>query len=217
MSMSSSPLIICFGDSLTAGFQSPTRDNPQGRSTPYGDWLVDMIGPSGRVRVRVSGICGEVTGEMVLRFRHDVLDHHPSYVAILGGTNDLGWNASPAEIMRNLVKMYEQTCAAGAIPLPVTVPSIRVEDSRSSPEGQAWLAQHVARRRELNELILQYAQLKHIPSVDLFHATAEPGSLQLAAAYSNDGIHLTTDGYRLLAEMVAKALMPLLRAEGVGT
>src|SRR5205085_2775178 len=111
---SSASLLVCFGDSLTAGFQSPTRDNPEGRSTPYGDWVQECLGSS--LQVRVSGVCGELTGEMVLRFRHDVLAHRPTYVALLGGTNDLGWNAAASEIMRNLVKMYEQTFAAKAVP-----------------------------------------------------------------------------------------------------
>lgn len=66
-------------------------------------------------RVEISGICGEVTGEMVLRFRGTVLDRKPQMVIILGGTNDLGWNADPAEIMRNLVKMYESARAASIV------------------------------------------------------------------------------------------------------
>ena len=101
--MSRMPLIICFGDSLTAGFQSPTRDNPTGRETPYGQFLQSFLGGAGQVRI--AGICGELTGEMVMRFRRDVLDHQPGYVPILGGTNDLGWNAAPPEIMGNLTTM----------------------------------------------------------------------------------------------------------------
>ena len=88
--------IVCFGDSLTAGFQSPTADTPQGAETPYGQFLQELTGPS--VRVSVSGICGELTGEMAMRFRRGVLQQQPSHVVLLGGTNDLGWNAEPAEI-----------------------------------------------------------------------------------------------------------------------
>jgi lysophospholipase L1-like esterase len=162
------------------------------------------------VQVRISGICGEVTGEMVMRFRRDVLDHQPGYVSILGGTNDLGWNAPPSEIMANLIKMYEQTLAMGAVPIPVTVPSIRVEDASVSQEGQEWVAEHLARRSRLNQRIQDYAGSKGLACVDLFAATADPVSDQLAAIYSNDGIHLTTAGYRLFAEQVAHILKPLL-------
>ena len=206
--MSRTPLIICFGDSLTAGFQSPTRDNPTGRETPYGQFLQSFLGREGQVRV--SGICGELTGEMVTRFRRDVLDHQPGYVPILGGTNDLGWNVSPSEIIRNLAMLYEQTLAIGGVPIPVTVPSIRVEGASGSREGLEWIAEHLDRRSRLNSLIQDYAGSKSLACVDLFAATVDPQSGQLAELYSNDGTHLTTAGYRLFAEHVAQTLKPLL-------
>ncbi|TKB75055.1 MAG: hypothetical protein E8D46_03960 [Nitrospira sp.] len=196
--MTASTHILCFGDSLTAGFQSPTAENPQGAETPYGRFLQELAGPS--VLVSVSGICGELTGEMAMRFRSAVLAHQPAYVVILGGTNDLGWNAAPPDIMRNLLKMYELSAGAGIKPVPVTVPSIRVGDDLRSEEGRRWFTDHLDRRRRLNELILCYAESKGLAAFDLFTATAEPGTLQLAAPYSNDGLHLTTIGYRLLAE-----------------
>jgi lysophospholipase L1-like esterase len=49
-------------------------------------------------------------------------------------------------------------------------------------------------------LILRYAEMKRLTAFDLFAATAEPESQQLASRYSNDGLHLTTAGYRLVAE-----------------
>jgi lysophospholipase L1-like esterase len=210
--MSRSPLVICFGDSLTAGFQSPTAENPAGQETPYGRYLQDYLG--GAVRVHTSGVCGELTGEMVMRFRRDVLDHKPGYVSILGGTNDLGWNGAADDIMRNLVKLYEQTFADGGIPIPVTVPSIRVEDRLDSREGQEWMAGHLARRGLLNRLIREYAAAKRIACVDLFRVTADPETSQLAARYSNDGLHLSTAGYRLFAEQVALVLGPALSQGG---
>lgn len=206
--MSRTALVICFGDSLTAGFQSPTRDNPTGRETPYGQFLQSYVDDG--VQVRISGLCGELTGEMVMRFRRDVLDHQPGYVTILGGTNDLGWNTSSSGIMSNLATMYDQTLAMGGVPIPVTVPSIRVGDALGSQEGQEWVTEHLARRTQLNKLIQEYADSKNIAYVDLFAATMDPKSGQLAAIYSNDGIHLTTAGYRLFAEQVAQVLKPLL-------
>jgi acyl-CoA thioesterase-1 len=206
--MNRSTLVICFGDSLTAGFQSPTRDNPTGAETPYGRFLQSSLGDA--AEVRTSGMCGELTSEMVMRFQHDVLSHAPAYVPILGGTNDLGWNTLPSEIMRNLVTMYEQALAMGSLPIPVTIPSIRVEDGLESGEGREWVAGHLARRHELNRLIQDYADSKGIGHVDLLTATAEPESGQLASIYSNDGIHLTTAGYQLFAHLVAQILQPLL-------
>src|SRR5262245_15905018 len=196
--MTASRHIVCFGDSLTVGFQTPTEDNPQGIETPYGQFLQELTGSG--VRVSVSGVCGELTGEMAMRFRSAVLVHQPTHVVILGGTNDLGWNAAPADIMRNLLKMYELATAAGITPVPVTIPSIRLVDDLHSEEGRRWFAEHLDRRHQLNGMILHYAESKRLAAFDLFAATIEPETQQLAAQYSNDGLHLTTAGYRLIAE-----------------
>lgn len=197
--MSAPSIIVCFGDSLTAGYQSPTHRHPGGEETPYGTYLQEWLGPE--ADVRISGVCGEVTGEMAMRFRQDVLALHPRYVILLGGTNDLGWNAHPREIMRNLLKMYETALAQQVTPILVTVPSLRV-DTEGSPDGQAWVQDHLDRREELNGMIRRYAEDKNLSCVDVFAATAEAGSRQLAPQYSNDGLHLTTLGYRRLAELL---------------
>jgi lysophospholipase L1-like esterase len=193
-------MIVCFGDSLTAGFQSPTSESPMGLETPYGHYLQEWLGTSTEVQVR--GICGELTGEMAIRFRRDVLQQQPSHVVLLGGTNDLGWNAQAAEIMRNLVKMYESARASQVMPIPVTVPSIRVDIAGGGLEADAWVRQHLSRRAQLNGLIQEYAVAKGLHWIDLFTATVESANGQLAAHYSNDGLHLNTAGYRLFAQLL---------------
>ena len=128
--------------------------------------------------------------EMVERFDSDVIRHRPAWVVILGGTNDLGWNLRPAEILRSLTAMYERAAEAGIRVAAVTVPSIRGFDD------------HIPRRHELNALIADYCARKNLPCVDLFAATAEPVTHRLAVPYSNDGLHLTTAGYELLARLL---------------
>ncbi len=198
--MPASPLIICFGDSLTAGYQSPTPDRPQLLDTPYGAFLQERLGAA--AAVAVSGVCGELTGEMIERFPRDVLAHKPASVVILGGTNDLGWQTATTDILRNLVTMYDRALAKGVHPVAVTVPSLRVQGDPGTGEGLDWLEEHIRRRRELNGGIQQACAEKRIPCVDLFAATAEQGSGLLARPYSNDGLHLTTDGYRRLADLL---------------
>jgi len=100
------------------------------------------------------------------------------------------------------MKMYELARASEIIPVPVTVPSVRVELNGARPEAEAWLEQHLERRQVLNGLIRDYAVSKHLAWIDLFTATADPETRQLAASYSNDGLHLTTAGYRLLARLL---------------
>jgi lysophospholipase L1-like esterase len=194
------PLIICFGDSLTAGYQSPTFEDPVARETPYGVFLQERLGPT--ARVLVSGRCGELTDEMVRRFHPDVIRMRPATVVILGGTNDLGCMVPPEEILRNLAGMYDAALAADVRPVAVTVPSIRITGDAGTGEGRAWREGHVQRRRELNGLILRASRERGLSCADLFRATQEPDSGCLAQPFSNDGLHLTTEGYRRLAELL---------------
>ena len=80
--------IVCFGDSLTLGYQSPTLQSPVVENIPYGTYLQEWMGARGEIVVR--GVCGETTQDMRLRHQRDVLDHQPQMAIILGGTNDLG-------------------------------------------------------------------------------------------------------------------------------
>ena len=122
--------------------------------------------------------------------------------------HEVPWRTIPisAEIMRNLIKMYELARASSIVPVPVTVPSIRVDTGGENPDAAAWVAEHIQRRHRLNGRIADYAERKGLRHVDLFTATAEPGSLMLAEPYSNDGLHLTTSGYRLFGRLVYEQL-----------
>jgi len=193
----SSMSIVCFGDSLTAGYQSPTNDVPSALETPYGTFLQERLGAQGTVMT--CGVCGEVTSDMVLRFQHDVLPYTPEYVVILGGANDLGCHVAPPEIFGNLLRLYEQASAAGIRPVAVTVPSIRME---INPADRHWLNDFLVQRQHLNRLILDYCAKHAMACVDLFAATVEQDTLLLARPYSNDGLHLTTEGYRKMADLL---------------
>lgn len=63
----------------------------------------------------------------------------------------------------------------------------------------------------LNRRIRNYADSHALAVIDLFSATVDPESGQLAALYSNDGLHFTTTGYRRFAELVADVLRPTLK------
>jgi lysophospholipase L1-like esterase len=98
--------------------------------------------------------------------------------------------------------MYELASGAHIVPIPVTVPSIRTDVTGGAPDAEAWSGQHAGRLAELNGLISEFALSKNLPWIDLFTATAESNTNQLAAQYSNDGVHLTTAGYRLFGHLL---------------
>jgi len=205
--------IVCFGDSLTLGYQSPTLRSPSVQNIPYGNYLQEWLGDRGRVLVH--GVCGETTQDMQLRYQEDVLDHLPQVVIILGGTNDLGLGINSTAIIGNLSFFYEQAQARGILPVAVTVPSLRddVGQNEVFEEGQTLreltptVERAIALRVVLNQSIKELSCERHIPVVDWFAETSEVGTQALAPEYSNDGLHLNTMGYRKLAELVWKEVL----------
>lgn len=192
--------IVCFGDSLTEGYQSSQRFGADG-FTPYGTYLQEWLGSRGTVRVR--GVCGELTEEMQTRFSRDVLPLNPDYVVILGGTNDLGWGLSPSVIVEHLVGMYAEAATHGIQPVGITVPSLGGLEDFSREEASPY-AQAIQAREAVNSALKGYCRNAAIPLVDLFAATCDLRTKELAAPFSEDGLHLTTLGYYTLAELLWK-------------
>lgn len=199
----SSPLLVCFGDSLTAGYQVQAETGMPLPDVPYGGFLQEWLGARGRVSVK--GTCGETTSDMMTRFSRDVIDVEPSHTVILGGTNDLGWNVAPSTIITHLERFYTMAFAAGIRPVGVTVPSIRVEGHGSGPLP-VWLQEHLQYRLELNRLITERCERLQMPCVDLFQGTSDPPSSLLAARFSSDGLHLNGAGYLTFARLVWNAV-----------
>jgi lysophospholipase L1-like esterase len=205
--------IVCFGDSLTLGYQSPTLRAPFVENIPYGTYVQEWLGERGRVLVH--GVCGETTRDMRLRFQKDVLDHRPQIAIILGGTNDLGLGISLTTLMENLGFLYEQAQAHGIVPVAVTVPSLRddagqdevFEETQSLRGSTPAVERAIALRVVLNQSIKDLSRERNIPVMDWFAETCEVGTQALAPVYSNDGLHLNTMGYRKLAELVWKNVL----------
>jgi acyl-CoA thioesterase I len=196
--------IVCFGDSLTEGYQSSQLFGADG-FTPYGRYLQKWLGGRGSVWVR--GVCGELTGDMQIRFARDVLSLNPDYVVILGGTNDLGWGLSPSVIVEHLVGMYAEAVSHGIQPVGITVPSLG--GLESFPGAESPYTQAIQGREAVNSALKGYCRNAAIPLVDLFAATCDPRTKELAAPFSEDGLHLTTLGYYSLAELLWKEVFSL--------
>ena len=215
-----SPVLVCFGDSLTEGYQVQVETGMPLPDVPYGGFLQEWLGARGRVSVK--GMCGETTSGMMTRFSRDVIDVGPSHTVILGGTNDLGWNVVPSTIVTHLERFYTMALAARIRPVGVTVPSIRVEGYGGGPLP-AWLQEHLDSRLELNCLIAERCERHRMPCVDLFQATSEKSSFLLAARFSSDGLHLNVAGYMTFARLVWNEIFaerfgacPVLPSEATG-
>ena len=150
------------------------------------------------------GIGGQVTSQMLCRFRADVINLRPKAVVILAGTNDLALNNGPIDtehIVENIVSMAELALAAGIRPILCSVLPAGAYHWR--PE-----VTEVARKiRELNERLHEYAVERGIEWVDYHTAMqAEDGSLR--PEYTYDGVHPTRAGYDVMEKVIMPVLAP---------
>jgi lysophospholipase L1-like esterase len=195
--------IVALGDSLTVG---ETEFEPFDKSASYPKHLqllaeqyLNSRRSSMEVNVVNKGISGDLTSGMLERFSRDVVDEKADYVIILGGTNDIGWGFEPAMPALNLTTMYDTALSKGIAPVACSVPSILGFDQLIPP------------RLHLNRLIRTEADRRSMAFVDLFTATADPGSNMLSEDYSADGLHLNSKGYqRMGAYIFDKWLRQLL-------
>jgi lysophospholipase L1-like esterase len=190
-------VLVAFGDSLTAGYRSPTWEEEQPRPTPYTGFLKkrtdEMLEKRGVVGLMVEflnrGVVGELTEDMVERFDRDVVEPRPDSVIILGGSNDLGWGLEPPLVAGNLAKMTGEALTEGIRPVTCTVPSVLGFDEGIQP------------RMQLNRLIKRYSIDHGVVCVDLFSATGDSAG-RLRKDYSNDGLHLSVAGYEAMAKAI---------------
>lgn len=99
--------ILCFGDSLTAGYTSYGWE-----FYPYADHLRSGLQhalSTPDVEVDVAGLSGDqVQGSYLSRIRAKCVDTKEPYdwVIIMGGTNDLAWGQGPDTIYEGLSKPF---------------------------------------------------------------------------------------------------------------
>jgi lysophospholipase L1-like esterase len=189
--------IVFFGDSITDNWSKPN----------YGGFF-----PGKRYLNR--GIGGQTTGQMLLRFRPDVIGLSPRAVVILAGTNDLSGNTgpvSPETIESNLADMVE---LAKAHKIAVALASLLpVCDCKNSPDGKP-----IKRTQDrppqaillLNQRIAALARKSGALYLDYFSALVDDKGA-LKAALTDDGLHPNAAGYALMAPLAEKAIAKLAR------
>ena len=178
------PLAVFMGDSITDGWYSQDpgffKDN-------------NLLG---------RGIGGQVTSQMLVRFRRDVLDHHPKYVVILAGINDIARNdgyISLENTFGNIVSMCELAKANKIKPVLCT--SIASYNIRWRPAVKDAKEQV----DKLNAMIKEYAKAKHYKLVDYGTILSGPDG-KVLSEYSEDTVHPNLAGYKVMEEAVMKVL-----------
>jgi len=189
------PLIIALGDSLTAGYIDPLR------RAPYTRFLEQLIEEELGLRVHIvnEGLPGDTTLGMLRRLEGAVLAQRPDYAVIWGGLNDLHLGYKPQEVVGRLQELYGRCRGRGVEPIGCML----------TPTLYGGLNRLVV---EANALIREVCLLRRISMADLYSAVVGEKGL-LRPQLSSDGIHLTSGGYRVVAEVLCDEVFRDLLAE----
>jgi len=152
------------------------------------------------------GISGQTTGQMLLRFRQDVINLKPGVVVILAGINDIAENNGPEkleDIFGNIVSMAE---LAKANHIKVVLSSLL--PAFALPWRPA--IDPLPKVKALNEMIKSYAYQNNIVYLDYFTAMADSRG-GLPANLSKDGVHPNLAGYKIMEPLADKAVNEALK------
>lgn len=191
-STASKPVIVCFGDSITAG--------------KYPEFLAEMLPEA---QVINAGVGGNTTGQGLARMEEDVLRHRPDTVLILFGTNDSVLRAAKTyrtplkDFEENLRTMVERCREAGARPvlgtlLPIMSEPYYTRHPKEFYEPEGGLEAILERYRSKT---LEVGKAMKVPVVDFYkEMTADRTMLK------PDGVHPNEFGLKTIAKLFARAL-----------
>lgn len=181
-----SPKVVFIGDSITDGWY---RYRPE---------FFNDNNYLGR------GISGQVTAQMLARFRSDVLNFKPETVVILAGTNDIAMNqgyVSLDHIFEHIVSMAELAQHNG---IKVVLGSILPAD-RYTWSWEISSERAINSIREINERLEAYAKANGHEYADYFSAMADENRA-LKKEYQRDPVHPNVEGYYVMEEVIQKIL-----------
>jgi acyl-CoA thioesterase-1 len=184
------PRVVFFGDSLTEAWGLTSN----GSSFFPGKGYLNR------------GISGQTTLQMLIRFRQDVIDLHPSVVLVLAGTNDFAGNtgpASPLMVADNIRSMAE---LARANQIRFVICSLLPSD------GYPWRpdARPAEPIRTLNAWLKDFAHRFGFIYVDYYDALATPEGA-MRSEFTHDGVHLNADGYAQMSPLAEAGIAAALK------
>jgi acyl-CoA thioesterase-1 len=192
------PVIVAFGDSLTAGAGVPAPIN-------YPSQLQAALDARGfKYRVVNAGVSGEISGEGRARVSA-VLAHQPRIVILELGVND-GLRGYPLDqVRRNLAGIIEHLQAAGVqvllagMQVAPVLAGMRVPPVRMTSDYVD----------EFRKIFPDLASRYQLPLIPFF---LEDVAL-VRELNQEDGLHPTAEGYSYVVRNVLAVLEPLLEKE----
>ncbi|MDE7396976.1 MAG: lipase, partial [Muribaculum sp.] len=140
------------------------------------------------------GISGQVTSQILLRFRRDVLDLKPALVVIAGGTNDIAEAAGPYDpevTLGNFKTMVELARANGIkVVIGSLLPCARFTWGTCPDNAPDAI-------EKMNAMLRDYAESVGVPFADYYPHLVVGEERALIPDWTFDNIHPTLPGYKV--------------------
>jgi lysophospholipase L1-like esterase len=153
-----------------------------------------------------SGITGQISPQLLIRFRQDVIDLKAKAVIILAGSNDIAANTghvSNQTIMDNVRSMAELAKLHGIkVILCQYLPVFDYPWRKGLKPADKIIS--------LNKEIKAYAVANNFTLLDYFSPLADERNGQ-KAELTTDGVHPNVAGYKIMAKVTEEAIAKALK------
>jgi len=152
------------------------------------------------------GISAQVTPQMLLRFRQDVIALRPRVVVILAGTNDIGGSLGPVDFEQTRSNIMSMVDLARAHNIKVVLSSLTpVCDYLSLQTGK----RPNEKLKQMNDWIKDYAAKNGTVYLDYWTAMLDDQGV-LRKELTWDGLHPNDAGYDVMGPLAEKAIAAAL-------
>ena len=176
------------GDSLTQGYNLTIEQS----------WP-NLLSKKLNLKVRNSGLSGDTTGGMLARFYPQVINHKPSHVIIMGGTNDLWINIPMQVILGNILAMTRQAKNNGIIPIVGIPPPCIGRDNLPNDALFSNLEQLGSQVKQFQLNLSKFVQEDERLFIDFSDCLD-------SEHFMDDGIHPTIEGHVIMAKKAKSAI-----------
>ena len=151
------------------------------------------------------GISGQITGEMLGRFKADVLNLQPAAVLILAGTNDLARNIPLVAIEDNYTMMATLASAHNIKVIFASVLPVSDYHKDQNPAYEMTGIRPPVFIQALNGWLQNFCTQKGYTFLNYFKEMADQQG-QMGADLADDGLHPNAKGYRIMAPLALAAV-----------
>jgi lysophospholipase L1-like esterase len=151
------------------------------------------------------GIGGQTTPQMLVRFRPDVVDLHPSVVVILAGTNDIAGNTGPETIDQIEGDYASLADIARANGIRVVFSSVMPINAYNSTGLRFFLQRSPEKILALNVWLKRYCAAHGLVYLDYFSAMVDENGF-LKKDLTQDGLHPNAAGFAVMAPLAQAAI-----------